>query len=219
MRDFLFSNMKLKALALIFASALWFFVAGQSNTEVGFFVPLGFKSAPKDMVMSLAPADEIEVRVMGPKFFINNLSPSQIIAEIDLSGAKEGLNTFRLQPKDVVTPMGINVLKIRPSSIDVKMERLVRLDLPVKPVIIGKPAEGYSVAEVAVSPRMVQASGVGKEAREAVMIATKPIDISGLSYSRSFQAQLDGHEYEFRNLAPERVDVRVNIKKSEVNRR
>lgn len=219
MRRYLFSNIKLKLTALAFACALWFFVAGQSSTEVGLLVPVGFKSVPKDMVMTSAPSDEIEVRVIGPKFFINNLSPSQIIAELDLSGAREGQNTYRLQPKDVVTPMGISVVRIRPFSFDVRMERLVKTELPVRAVITGRPASGYSLADVNVYPKTVQASGTGKEIKELSSISTKPVDITGLNYSRGFQAALESRDYEFRSLTPDKVDVRVIIRKREETRR
>src|SRR3972149_9943840 len=100
------ANLKLKLVAVVFATALWFFVVGQSNREVGVLVPIGYKDAPLDLVISNTPTDEVEVRVTGPKLFINNLSASQIIAELDLSGATVGVNSYRLKLSDITTPMG-----------------------------------------------------------------------------------------------------------------
>ncbi|MBE7415529.1 MAG: hypothetical protein HS130_10035 [Deltaproteobacteria bacterium] len=209
MRSFLASNTKLKVLALVFALALWFFVAGQSRTEVGFLVPLGFKGIPKDMVMTSMPPDELEVRVTGPKLFINNLSPTQITAEIDLSGAREGLNTYRIQSKDIITPMGVEVQRLRPSSIEVKLEKMVRAELPVKARLTGRPAAGYRVADVAVAPTTVSVTGTEKEMRKLKEISTRPIDISGIDAPLSVKVQLDHAGLELRSLSVESVEVRI----------
>lgn len=213
MRRIVFENFRLKLLALVFSFALWFFVAGQSNTEVGFLVPLGFKSMPRDLVMTGTPPGEIEVRVMGPKLFINNLSPTQIIAELDLAGAKEGLNTYRLTIKDVITPMGVEVVKLRPNSVDIRMDRVVRVTLPVKPRLNGRPAPGYRVAGIVVTPSSVTATGVRKEIREIGFINTHPVDITRLSSSTTFTAGLEVTEQEFRSISDEKVSVRVLIER------
>lgn len=213
MREFLTSNLRLKAMALAFAVALWFFVAGQSRTEVGFLVPVGLKGIPKDMVMTSGPPDEIEVRVTGPRLFISNLSPAQIAAELDLSAAKEGLNAYKLQTKDIVTPMGIDVLRLRPASIEVKLERLSKADLPVRARVVGRPAPGYRVADVQVFPKYITVGGTKKEIKEIGAVFTKPLDISGMDSSTSLSVQLDTAGAEFRSISAERVEVKVIIRK------
>lgn len=213
MRPVIFSNLRLKILAAVFATGLWFFVAGQSKMEVGFFVPLGFKGAPKDLAVAGVPVDEVEVRVAGPKLFIGNLTPSQIIAELDLSGAKDGANTYKLSPSDVVAPMGVEVTRVRPSIVEVRLERLISVKLRVRPVLAGRPAPSLRVADVSVFPRAVEASGVKKEITGLQEIETKPIDISGIQYSSSFTAPLDLSGHEFRYLSASEVDVKIIIKR------
>lgn len=213
MRNILLTNIRLKLLALAFATALWFFVAGQSNTEVGFLVPIGFKGIPKDLVIAGTPPSEIEVRVVGPKLFINNLSPSQITPELDLSAAKEGLNTYRLQSKDIAAPIGVEVLRIRPSSVDIRMERLMNVVLPVRVKLNGRPAEGFRITDVSVSPKTINASGLKRDIRDLDSIYTKPVDINGLSFTTSLNAQLDIPPHEFRTISGDTVTVRVRIER------
>lgn len=213
MRNIFTSNIRFKLLAVIFATALWFFVAGQSNTEVGFIVPIGFKGIPKDLVMSSTPPEEVEVRVIGPKLFVNNLSASQILAELDLSGAREGVNAFRLSPGDIVKPMGVDIIKVRPSSFDIRMERLISADLKVRPRLSGRPQSGFKVADAIVFPRTITASGVKKEIKDLDAIYTKPIDVSGLNYSTSITIPLDTSDFEFRSLSRNTVEVKLVIRK------
>ena len=211
MKKFLSTNTRLKVLALAFAIGLWFFVAGQSDTEVGFLVPLVFKGIPKDMVMTSSPPEDVEVRVGGPKFIINNLSPSDIKAEIDLGGVKEGLNAVRLAPKDVTTPTGVGVLRIRPTSIDIRMDALVSVTLPVKVRLEGSPAPGFRVLDVSASPRSVNASGTKKDLKSMNWVSTRPVDISGLDATARFTAPLDIPAHELRSISAETVAVKVKI--------
>lgn len=210
-KKFILTNLKLKILALAFATALWFFVAGQSDTEVGFLVPIVFKGMPKELVMTSSPPEDAEVRVGGPKFLINNLSPSQIMVEIDLAGAKEGLNTVRLAPKDVSTPTGVGVLRIRPSSIDIRMEKLESVSLPVRVRISGKPAPGFRVASVTALPASVNASGTKKDLLTMEWVNTRPVDVSGLTSTAQFTAPLEIQAREFRSVSAEKVTVKVKI--------
>ena len=212
MRNFVLSNLKLKVFAVVFAAALWFFVAGQSKMEVGFFVPIGFKSIPKDLAMASTAPDEVEVRVSGPKLFVSNLSPSQITAELDLSGAKEGTNSYRLTPADIVTPMGVEVLRLRPSAVELKMEKLVAADLRVRARVSGRAAAGYRVVDGIVFPRVVSVTG-RQELKRLEALYKKQVDVSGMDESASITAQLDISGHEIRSLSAIKVVVKVIVRK------
>jgi hypothetical protein len=165
------------------------------------------------MVMTSVPPGEIEVRVTGPRLFISNLSPAQIAAELDLSSAKEGLNAYKIQPQDIVTPMGIDVLRFRPNSIEVKLERLAKTDLPVRVRVTGKPAPGYKIVETQVFPKAVTATGTRKDITAAGAVHTRPVDVSGMDSSTSLSVLLDTAGAEFRSLSAERVEVKIIVKK------
>lgn len=214
MKKLMSANLKLKLVAVALATALWFFVAGQSNTEVGFLVPIGYKDAPRDLVISNMPPDEVEVRVMGPKLFINNLSAAHITAELDLSGATVGVNSYRLKPSDITTPMGVEVLRLRPNSVEVRMDKLERRSLTVKPRLKGKPEEGYEIADIVVLPKAVEATSVKKTLSRLDAISTVPLDVSGLNQSMSVTLKLDiPARYELRSISADKVDVKVVIRK------
>lgn len=215
MKQFFLKNKRLKLLALVFSTALWYFVAGQSSTEVGFLVPLVFKGIPKDYVMASKPLSEVEVRVSGPKAFINNLSPSQIIAEVDLGASKEGLNNYKILPKNIVTPVAVDVVRIRPNSVDVRLEKVVAAKVPVNVKVEGDPAKGYRVSSISVFPRTVEIAGMKKEVDRIQGLRTRPVDISGLDESTSLLVQLDIPEVELRSISANRVTVKIAIHKEE----
>lgn len=206
-------DLRLKLLALACAVALWFFVAGQSNTEVRFLVPLGIKGMPKNMVMTGAPPGVIEVRVTGPKLVIHNISPKQIIAEIDLSGAKEGESSYKIRKSDVTTPAGVDVIGLRPETVEMKLERVVKVALPISVRLRGSPAEGFRVAGVLTSPEVVEASGLQRHVDAVKTAHTTPVDISGLSESRTFQASVEISDTDLTGISVDSVNVLVKIER------
>ncbi len=213
MKGRLTKNLGLKLLAVVFASALWFFVAGQSNTEVGFVVPLGVSGIPKEMVMTGAPPGDIEVRLRGSRLVINNLSTGQISAEVNLNKAKEGLHRYRLLRKNISVPSGLTIMRIKPVSVAIRLEKIVKASVPVKARWKGTPALGYRVISVKVDPREVEVLGLKKKMKNLKRIYTKAVDINGLKESRGFKAALDINESDIKSISVREIGVTVLIEK------
>lgn len=212
-KKFFTHNLRLKVMALAFSVALWFFVAGQSNTEMGFMVPLGFKGMPKDMVMTASPPGEVEIRVVGPKLIISNLSPTHITAELDLSGAAEGENSYRLTEEDITTPMGVEITRIKPSTFDLRTEKIVSVRVPVAIEVKGRPAAGFRVSGVTLSPDTVVVTGLAGDVDFIEAVEGEPVDISGTEETRLFTTRLRLPDKEFRKLGADSATVRVIIEK------
>ncbi|MFQ5479663.1 MAG: YbbR-like domain-containing protein [Thermodesulfobacteriota bacterium] len=213
MRGWFTHNLGLKALSLLLAGALWYFVAGQSAMEVGFFVPLGFSGIPPDMVMTTAPTGEISVRVRGPKLVINNLTPSKISANLDLSGAVEGLNRHRIELGNIDVPTGVTVTSVKPGSVRFRLESIMRKPVGVKAKLSGVPEKGYKVVHVSVSPRTVEAAGLKKNILLLRRLFTETISLNGLKESKVIKARINLEKLDVRSISPETVKVTVIIEK------
>jgi len=214
MKGWFTHNLGLKIISLILATGLWFFVAGQSTVEVGFFVPLGFSNIPEDMVMTSAPTGEIAVRVRGPKLVINNLTPSKITVGLDLSGAGEGLNKYRVEADNIAVPTGVAVTGVKPNSVRFRLAKIIRRIVIVKARLRGAPPKGYKVAEVSITPQSVEAAGLKKNILKIRHFVTKPIDVRGLMESKVFKVNLDFGRKELRSVTPDTIKVTVTIKKT-----
>lgn len=110
-------------MALAFSVALWFYVVGEKKAEVGFIVPLMLKNIPGDMVVIDEEKKEVEVKVTGPKTLVTGLSPTHIEVAIDLSNGRPGLNTYSINPQEIKTPRGVDVIRVSPSSVKVHLEK------------------------------------------------------------------------------------------------
>ncbi len=209
----IFDHAALKLLALIFAVALWYLVVGEKSSEVGLMAQLALKGIPKEMIVTRTPRLDVEVRVAGPGGFLDNLSPSDVEVALDLGGAKPGVNTYRLEAANVKAPRGIKVLTIRPSSVDITLERLAKKVLKVKVKTRGAPAKGYMVKEITAEPASVEVFGKKRVMGRSRSVSTETLNISGAQDDIVEKIHLDLSKKGLAGAEPDSVTVRVDIEK------
>lgn len=212
-RGSFFNNVGLKVLALIFALVLWFFVVGEESSEVGLMVPLGLKGIPAEMIVTKTPGVDVEVRVAGPGGFLEKLSPSDVTVALSLGDAKDGRNTYRLAPVNVKVPSGLRVLTVRPSSVDIRLERLVKRMLPVKVKTRGVAAKGFKVKSITVEPASVHVLGRKRVMKKIEVISTETFDISGADKDITETLHLDLSRKGLSGAEPDSVTLKVDVEK------
>ena len=214
MKAFLLNNRRLKLAAIVFSFALWFFVGGQRGAQVGFLMGLDLTGIPQDMVVMGEAPRQVEVRLSGPQGFINNLSPSQVSVEVDFTGAREGLNTYRIESHDVVVPGGIEVVSVSPRSFDIRLQRLMTVMLPVRVNFAGTPAMGFQVISLKADPLEVEVFGTKKAVSRVKRVFTKLVDIEGIDSTTSLVVPIAFPEG-VRGGSPENVYVTITVDKKE----
>jgi len=215
LRVFFLENAVLKIVALVFAIALWFLVVGEKRTEVGFLIPLEFKNLPGDMIIAGEPLHEIEVRVLGSKKILANLSPVQLTADLDLSTAKEGINNFIISLRDVKVPKGVEVIKINPASLLIHIEpQIISKAIRVKVKLTGSPARGISIKGISVKPDTVKIFGVQTRLKDMEEIYTVPMDINGIRNDKTAAIAIHLNGTGLKRVEPDTVKVKVTVGKA-----
>jgi YbbR domain-containing protein len=209
--EFLFRNIVLKILALIFAIAMWFFVVGEKGSEVGFLIPLELKDIPADLMITNEVNSHLDVRISGPKTLLSGLSPAEIGIAIDLSKSKAGDNVFPVFPKDVKAPRGLSVTRVNPTSINVTLEPLITKKVPITVRLTGKPQKGFALGEVTVNPPEVQITGAEKEIKGLKSISTQPIDIDKLDKEVTETVLLDLSKLHLIKIDSDTAEISVQI--------
>jgi YbbR domain-containing protein len=85
----------------------------------------------------------------------------------------------QLGPEQIQAPQGFRVVKITPSLLTLNLERSVRKKVPVRPRVIGRPANGFEVAEITSEPAEVQISGPRSRVQEVESAFTEPVSVAG----------------------------------------
>ncbi len=191
LKDTLLKDLWLKIFSLVFAVFLWLSIVGGESAEELFVVPLTIRNIPENMIISSDVIDFVNVQVRGQQALLRTLKPRQINVELNLQDAVEGDNNVTLFPEEVTLPDGLNVVRINPSQLTIKMDRLHDKVLPVVPTFMGTPAAGYETGKVTATPDRVAVMGLQHVLREVVRIETKHIDLFGKERSFSQEVGLN----------------------------
>jgi YbbR domain-containing protein len=188
-------NRLLKLLSLLLAIAFWFAVSGEERTETSLNMTLDLVNLNQSLMVTSELPPAIQVRVVGSRSIVNNLSQARLTQTLDLNGYKSGRHTFSLGPNSFSLPRGVQVVRIQPNPITLTLAGTITRTLPIKPVLENNPADGYELVSVNTRPVQVTVKGPSPELAELQFISTLPIDLSFLKEHTVIATDLD-----FKNL-------------------
>lgn len=177
-----------KLVALAVAFGLWLGISGL-RTNISFTlkpVPLIIQ-LPNDMeITSNNTTQEISVLVSGDKRQIEQLiaqvNARDLVASIDLSEIKSGDSVLQLSPDtiNIVLPNGVKFVKVEPSKIAIKVEKVVEKEVPIKAETEGNLPEGFELLGTNILPAKVRVRGAESFVKSLDSVSTEKISIEGL---------------------------------------
>ena len=183
MRDFLrryvFHNLGLKLISLGLAVGLWLAVARDPVAEVAVEVAIEFHNIPPNLEISSENIPRAQIRLRGPERVIRRLQPSDVYAEIEVSGLKPGERTFDLTTQQIHKPSDLEVVQVVPSQLHLMFDTRLTRQIPVQPRVVGTFASGYGIERVVVEPATITISGPKKHVEAVESAITDPMDVSG----------------------------------------
>jgi YbbR domain-containing protein len=183
MRDFLrryvFHNLGLKLISLGLAVGLWLAVARDPVAEVAVEVAIEFHNIPPNLEISSENIPRAQIRLRGPERVIRRLQPSDVYAEIEVSGLKPGERTFDLTTQQIHEPSDLEVVQVVPSQLHLLFDTRLTRQIPVQPRVVGTFASGYGIERVVVEPATITISGPKKHVEAVESAITDPMDVSG----------------------------------------
>ena len=202
------SNVGLAVLSFTIALGLW--IAGHRDIERAIEVPVEFRNVPSDLMVLDNRVDYVVLRLSGPRTLVSTLDADDLKLPLDLHGSKSGSLSFPLGPSSFNIPRGVTVARITPPIIHLRLDPVIKRELPVSIRLSGKPLAGYKIEETAVQPESVSVRGPADEIRRMSLIETLPIDVEGSrsSIKRTVRLSTDGKPLSF---MPEQVSVAITI--------
>ncbi|HVG09495.1 MAG TPA: CdaR family protein, partial [Thermoanaerobaculia bacterium] len=171
----------LRLLALGIALGLWFnssFEDREALSErlvtasVSYTWPKGF--------MVLDREQSVQVRVRGSSKRVRGLDPDQVDVQVEL-GRSEGPVIVNLGPDNVLTPDGLEVVSVNPSTLTIEVEREVTRRIRVVPDLEGQAAPGARVEEPEAFPNQVLVTGPESLVARTEVLHTRPVNLAGRS--------------------------------------
>jgi YbbR domain-containing protein len=212
------SNLGLKAVSLALAGLLWFAIAGEKTSEMGISVPVELQNVPRDLELTGDTVNNVEVRLRASPGIIQRLGPGEVSARLDLKGASEGERIIHLTNDTIRVPFGIQVVQISPSMITLNFERTLQKQVPVRPRMVGRPAQGFEVAEIVSEPAEVRIAGPKSRVQEVESAFTEPVSVEGAQASVTDSLSLGIEDPMLRILDRSRVQVTAKVRAAQERR-
>ena len=168
-------------LALAISAALWGMSHGSSKIERGFDIPVAFVGMPEELVITRKSTQVINIRVLGPRAALRDISSKDMEYAVNLEGAKPGKAVYLVDETTLVMPQGARILSRSPATIELEFERKSRKSVRVTADLEGQPAEGFVFTEVEINPPRVWLEGARSKVLRLSEVMTETIDVAGLS--------------------------------------
>ena len=205
----------LRLLALGIAIGIWFNASVEDRlvtSEKVVEANISYNRRPGFMILN--PVQRVNVRLIGSKKAIRQLSPYMVDVSVELSKRGTGASMVTLGPENVLAPEGMEVVSIEPPAIPVDLEREVTERLPVVPKLVGKPAPGFQVEEPEVFPSQVMVIGPEPLLARIDSLSTPPLSIEGLSSPlEAAEVPVLSPDPLIQIVQPSKVSVRVPVRK------
>ena len=174
-----FQHLVLKLLALGLGVLCWLVFSGDAIVERVLRVPLELQQFPPGLELQTEAPSTVEVRVRGGSGTLSRLSPADIVAVVDLHGARAGQRLFHVTPDQVRVPFGVEIVQITPSTVALVFENSASKLVRVVPAYDGKPAAGFMVGKVTSVPDSVEIVGPESAVKRAAAALTEPLSVTG----------------------------------------
>ncbi|HXV35910.1 MAG TPA: CdaR family protein [Myxococcota bacterium] len=198
-------------LALAIASALWGMSHGSSKIERGFDIPVTFVGMPEELVITRKSAEVINIRVLGPRAALRNISTKNMEYSVNLEGAKPGNAVYLVDETTLVLPQGARIVSRSPATIELEFERRGRKSVRITADLDGAPAAGYVIGAVEIDPPRVWLEGARSKVLRLSEVLTETIDVNGLSAPLEREVRLSLGVDQIWVDSDKPVKLRVNV--------
>jgi YbbR domain-containing protein len=201
----------LKLMSIALAALLWLAVSGEQIVERPFRIPLEFTNMPPQLEPVGEPPNVVDVRVRGSSGRLSRIAAGEVVAVVDLKGARPGQRLFHVTNADVRAPFGVEVLQVAPASLYMTFEPSATRLLPVVPEIEGEPAPGFEIATRTADPATVEVIGPQTAVAEMKSALTEPVSVTGASATvvETVTVGVSDPSVRLKNADPVRVTVTV----------
>lgn len=171
----------LKLLSLLLAFCLWVYVLNASRVRFEKTVSVVYL-LPDHLVFTKQPVKEVTFQMEAPRAFARIFQDRDEKIEVDL---RQGVTAQKLQgihhfsASELDLPLGIQVLKLYPTKVELKLEKKASKVLPIK-IVFSNSELDLKILQQKVIPETVEISGPRDIISGLKEILTRPIDVEQL---------------------------------------
>jgi hypothetical protein len=189
--DDIVANPFYKLLSLAIAVGAWLYVQGGQTTDVKVRAAIEWK-LPQGLATTEPLPATAQIAVRGTRSATRRATKADVRLTADVSDADVGEHSLDLASAEITgMPQGVSITGFSPSTVRIVLDTLSTRKVKVVPVVVGDPADGYSVVSTVVDPPVLNLVGPRILVSDIVSVSTKPIDVSGLAADVDQPVELD----------------------------
>lgn len=177
-----YGRLALLVFALLLASVFWFIVSGPRREKVSeraFAVPLSLTGVPRDLVITTAVPDDVNVRLRGRVSELRALSSQNLEVTLDMNWVQAGEAEVTLRAQSINVPPDVEVISIDPSRMRFRVEPLRQRAVVIRPFLVGQPSPRHIIGDATVEPDRALVSGPASKILALSEVATERIIMTG----------------------------------------
>lgn len=170
------SNWYYRLLALFLAVVSWYLVTGRERVETWVKVKIETAGLAEGLVLRGNPRDSLDVLVRGPKGLIRKIEPGTLVFTLDARKLAVGSNTIVVDPESIPISKLFEVAEVRPSKIELDVERRQSKSVPVRMVYQDAASRDYKLSAT-LEPAQVTVSGPETVIRNIKDVPVQPLTL------------------------------------------
>jgi YbbR domain-containing protein len=208
-------NFGWKLLSLGIAVVLWALVASEPELSTFAVVGVEYKNLPDDLEISSDLVSSLRLELRGPSGALRGLGDASTRPDVilDMSGVVPGERTFEIGDGNVKLPRGVWLVGAMPPAVRFRFEPSETRTVPIKPRFTNEENGGYVVAQVTVSPQMVEIAGPASRVAKVSAALADAIDVPARAGTFKYQVNAYLEDPQVRFAAVPQVTVTVTVKK------
>ncbi|OLN29556.1 putative secreted protein associated with spyDAC [Desulfovibrio sp. DV] len=170
-------NWQYLLLALAMALFCWYLVTGREKVDTWMPMRVEMTGLPEDLYIKSGIIGAVDVLLRGPRGVARKIDESQLVYSLNLSKIVPGKNIVLFEPKNIPLPKVYEVVEIRPTRLELEVERRAVKTVPVKVMLRSSPPDGFSMSAVRAVPDTVRLTGPAGKLEKITEIRTQAITL------------------------------------------
>jgi hypothetical protein len=212
-------NWYVKIISVGLAVLLWIYVGSLKEKERFLTVPFEIRNVTPGYTVSSDTPSYIKIVLRGTEGNLALVKEEEVKAYVDMEKGRRGKIRGVVRVEKQGIPPGVIIKEVSPRSVELTVENVVTRSVQISPVIVGKPKDGFVLADVFVSPPSVIIRGPSTAVKKVSSLHTESVAVDGLAESvvRDARIKIDDSKVSLEDESP--VAVSIVIEEEYVVRR
>ncbi|MDY6879267.1 MAG: diadenylate cyclase [Thermodesulfobacteriota bacterium] len=167
-------------LSVLLISGVWFSFTRGFETFVMLEVPIEYRNRNSRMEILDTSVDAVRLHLIGSGPLIKSIRPEQVRIRLDLGSIAAGSNSLTITQEQISLPPGVTLKRIEPQNVDVTLDVIKKMVLPIQVDWIGTLPEPLILSKAETLPDRIDVIGPAGVLDNISTIYTEKVPLEGI---------------------------------------